>query len=185
MNDSRTSKNQLSADLTAMARYQHDAPDRECELLLLRARDEIERLRAALEKIANLKSIRPSWTAEVAREALGEVAPADETIAGTSSEQQLSRQLLCDADTLRETMPGSPIIDDCIKAADLIDRLLLIKSDAERYRFIRQGEDGLPTQHEEAFAAMWDEISLKGCWRERMDKRIDKAMQQVNGEVSP
>lgn len=58
--------------------------------------------------------------------------------------------------------------------------------DGARYRFIRQGEDELTSAQEESFAAMWQDIWEKGCWRERMDKRIDEAMQQAkaSGEAS-
>ena len=50
--------------------------------------------------------------------------------------------------------------------------------DGARYRFLRQGEDMLDTEQEERFAQMWRDISRKGIWREKMDTRIDQAMQE-------
>lgn len=171
-------------------------------LICREAADELERLRAALEKIArDEKAAHQAWVSrseETARDALrgaDEIHPREGDNRAVSTERRrnaaavsgtpesYSRSDPCqDARTPAGDGAASPVLHTHETPAVPGPQLCTCR-DGARYRFIRQGEDELPTEHEAAFAAMWADITLKGYWREHMDKRIDEAMQQLNEEV--
>ncbi len=58
-----------------------------------------------------------------------------------------------------------------------------VARDAARYRFIRQSESVLPSEHEKEFAEMWADIYQKNT-SEFMDRRIDQAMHALNVDAT-
>lgn len=72
--------------------------------------------------------------------------------------------------------------DNGAEQDSLRQRLSEANKDAQRYRFLRQGEDVIPPEHEAPYGGMWSRIYLKGCDREKMDAVIDAAMAECSGD---
>lgn len=137
-------------------------------LICREAADELERLRTQVKALQTY----PPMLFDPETGTITPLRTAVETNTGRDAETRegsvrQARDTPCDV-TISTSETAGPQLCTC--------------RDGARYRFIRQGEDELPTGHEAAFAAMWAEIALKGFWRECMDKRIDEAMQQLDGE---